>query len=326
MHRLGSAAQTDIAAPVWPGATARHLPAAALMATAILWGAGFVVTQIALDAGFSEGPAMMLRFGAAAVALLAAGGRRVFPVSRSELRCGALAGLLLFLGFYSQTAGQRLSTPSNCSLFTATSVIMVPFLAWAAHKRRPSPLLFLCAGVTMAGVAILGWSPGDGFAPGPGDALVLFAALCYACHITVLSGFSRKIPALRLTFLQTAFAALFFALAFSFSGRGALAGANWAKGLPAVLFLGLVCSCLCFFLQVWGQARCGAGKAAVIMAGEGLWGAVFSVAFGYEPLTGRMLAGGGMILGAVLLLESGVFLPRRGNGTAGNEGMEETGL
>lgn len=281
----------------------KHLPALALTLAAMIWGAGFISVQIALDSGFSEGMILFGRFFVAALALLAAAGRQMFPLSRRDLRCGLIAGFLLFLGFYVQTAGLRFTTPSNNGFFTATNVIMVPLIAWALQKKRPPAKLFFCSFMALIGFFVLAWNPGQGFSVNTGDLLTLLCAFFFACHIASLGVFSPLVEPMRLTFLQIVFAGGFSLAAFLLFDLPALPAVNWKSGLPAVIFMGLFPTCLCFLIQTWAQRKVSSGKAAVLLSCESLWCMIFSVLLGYEVFSLSMAAGGLIIVGAVSLLE-----------------------
>lgn len=287
----------------------KHLPTLALMLTAMIWGAGFMAVQIALDSSFSEGLILLCRFLVATLVLLVMGRKRLFPMSRQEVRYGLIAGFFLFLGFYVQTAGLRFTTPSNNGFFTATNVMMVPFIAWFLQKKRPSSKLFFCCLMALAGFYILAWNPEIGFSVNVGDMLTLLCAFFFACQIACLGVFSPRMDALRLTFLQIAFSGAFSLIAVLLFELPALSSANWKGGFPAVLFLGLFPTCFCFFVQTWAQGKTSSGKAAVVLSCESLWCMVFSVILGYERLTVQKVIGGLIIVGAVCLLELDLPLP-----------------
>lgn len=287
----------------------KRLPTLALMLVAVIWGAGFMGVQIALDSGFSEGFILLCRFGVAALLLLAVAHRRIFPIARADLIHSLIAGTLLFLGFYIQTVGLRFTTPSNNGFFTAANVMMVPFIAWALQKKRPPVKLIFCCLIALAGFFLLVWNPGQGFSFNAGDLLTLLSAFFFACQIAYMGIAAAKVELFRLTFLQMSVAFILSLASVAIFERPALAQAQWSSGLPAVLFLGIFCTCACFLMQAWAQSRTGSGKAAVIMSCESLWCMVFSVMLGYERLSAPMVAGGVAIVGAVCLLE--VELPGR---------------
>lgn len=303
------------------GVSGRRLPTLALILVSVVWGAGFMGVQIALDSGFPPGLILVLRFFIAAAVLAGAGAKHVFPLTKQEMRYGAWLGALLAAGYFIQTTGLRLTTPSNNGFFTATNVIMVPFVCWAFYRKKPPLKLFACCLLAVVGFFVLSWAPGAGFSVNLGDVLTLVGAFFFAWHISSLGNHSAEMDPTKLTFLQMIFAGGFSLIPLAFSDFSVLARADWMSGLLAVLFLGLMSTCLCSFLQTWAQARTSPGKAAVIMACESLWCMVFSVMLGYERFTVQMVAGGLIIVGAVCLLE--LEPPRRKKSEEGDGEDEE---
>lgn len=287
----------------------KRLPTLALVLATIIWGGGFLATQMVIDSGYSSGLIILLRFSMASALMLAIGAKRIFPLSRKELRDGFLAGLLLFLGFYFQTIGLRFTTPSNNGFFTATNVIIVPFIAWVVHKKRPPLKLFFCSCLALCGFFILAWNPGSGFSINLGDVLTLLSAFFFASHIVCVAVVSPGFDSVRLTFLQLLSCAILALVAFLAFDLHTLADIRFLEGLPPILYLALMSTLLCFLLQTWALGRMNPGQAAVVIATESLWCMVFSVLLGYEALSIPMVVGGVTIVLAVCLLE--VELPRR---------------
>jgi drug/metabolite transporter (DMT)-like permease len=70
-----------------------------------------------------------------------------------------------------------------------------------------------------------------------------------------------------------------------------------------ILYLGLLSTGLCFFLQSWAQRRLSPTRTAVILSCEGLFGGLFSVLWGYDSLTANFVLGGSIILISVILVQ-----------------------
>jgi len=60
--------------------------------------------------------------------------------------------------------------------------------------------------------------------------------------------------------------------------------------------------------QTWAQAHLSPTRAAIIMSMEPVFAAFFAVTFGDESATARLFLGGGLVLGAMLIVE---LVPRR---------------
>ena len=294
-----------------PGAKENGMPTAkrttliadaCLVLVAVIWGSGFAATQYAIDSNMSPLLLNAIRMLVATAALGLLFWRDVRAMKKSDLKYGAAAGVLLFLAFFTQTTGLSLTTPSNNAFITATNVVMVPFLSWIFLKKRPKNRVFALAVLCIAGTALLSYTAGQGFRFNLGDLLTLLCAALFAGHIAFLELATRHTDARLLSVLQMAVAVLSCAalLAFDFP---AIAVADYGRGLPALIYLGVFSTGLCFFLQTYAQRHTSGPKAAVILSMEGFFGCVFSVALGMEPVRWNMVVGGLIILTSVVLTE-----------------------
>ena len=82
-----------------------------LLLVAIIWGSGFVASQMALDANLSSAFIMFVRFAIATIII------GVFfykdlkaNMKKEHLKGGIVIGLFLFLAFYVQTVGLQYTT------------------------------------------------------------------------------------------------------------------------------------------------------------------------------------------------------------------------
>jgi len=276
---------------------------ALLFLIAIIWGAGFVFTQIAVRELVSLWLMLTLRFGIAAVCLLLFSWKRIFPITRQELKYGTVAGIFLFSGFYTQTIGIANTNLSNAGFLTAAYVIIVPLFSWILTKKKPPVRIVAAAVICLTGIYILNYRPGAGFLLSGGDWWVLGCAVFFACHVSYLGYCADKVDPLKLTFLQMLFVFLCSGVGMISFDLPLLPLADWKSGLIGVLYLGLLSTCLCIFLQTYVQRSAPPGKAAIIMSTESVWCAVFSVWWGYERASVPMVAGGLIIFGSVVLLE-----------------------
>lgn len=275
-----------------------------LILVAIIWGSGFIGIEIAIGANMSAFLIMAFRFTIASLVLLIVTRKELKSIKKSEWIKGSIAGILLFTGFYLQTIGQALTTVSNSAFITATYVIMVPFVAWIIAKQKPTLKTVVLAFAVLVGVGVLTINPSQGFKLNIGDVFILLCAVAFACHVAyveiAVSSSSPKI----ITFIQISVAAILSILGLFIFDSPAIAIANYAVGLPAVLFLGVFSTCLCFFMQTSAQKRTSAAKVGIILSTEGFFGTLFSILLGLEPLTTKIVVGGIIILTAVILTET----------------------
>ena len=78
-------------------------------------------------------------------------------------------------------------------------------------------------------------------------------------------------------------------------------GFDWA----AIAYMAVVSGAVAMIVQSWAQAHLAPSRAAITMATEPAWAALFSILFLGEALTWRMAVGGGLMLAAMVIVESG---------------------
>lgn len=272
--------------------------------TATIWGTGFIASQVAIDAQMSAALIMTLRFAIAALVMLAVCLPKLRRLCPRDLRMGGLAGVFLFGAFYAQIIGQQNTTVSHCAFLTATNVVMVPFIVWAVSRRRPAVRTFVLTATTLLGIGILSITPGSfSLSFHFGDAMTLLCALLFALHISTLGWATKGADVMLINLIQLATAAVISAVVLLLADRDAMAAANLQSGLPAVIYLGLFSTCLCYFLQTLAQKHTTPAQAGVLLSTEGLFGSVFSVLLGLEALTANLVVGGLVIMASILLME-----------------------
>lgn len=275
---------------------------AALLLVGLIWGGGFMATRIAVDEHLSAPLILAGRFLIAAVVFGCAFWKAIRQnISARAAAGGIVVGTFLFLGFSTQTLAMSGTTPSNAGFLTATNVVMVPFLWWMLAKKRPPARIIAACALCLCGIGALSLRF-DGFSFSVGDFLALICAFFFACHIVFTGLFSVRMDAKVLVFIQFATAAVLSVVSFLIFDRD-FAPLLRPNGFLSVAYLGVFSTCLCFFLQAVAQVHVPASKAALFLCTESLFCSVFSVMFGYEPLTIAMAAGGAMILGSVVLAE-----------------------
>ena len=275
---------------------------AVLVAITAFWGVTFVVVKdaVALADPFTF---LALRFCLGAALLTAVAWRGVR--GGALVRAGAGLGVLLFVGFAAQTSGLQYTTPARSAFLTGLSVLLVPFLSIAFHRHRPSPASLLGVALAVVGLWALAGAEQAPDAPPAlwkGDALTLLCALAFALHITLIERMARTHPNAPLVAVQLWTVALLSLATLAVLGpRLSSTPALWS----AVLITGVGGSAVALLLQAWAQARTTAVRAALVYALEPVFAAAYSVALGREELGPRELAGGGLIIVAVLVSELG---------------------
>ena len=276
----------------------------ALLTTAFIWGSGFIAVDYCLEVGFPPGMVNMLRFMIGAAALLLILNKKILTFTKAEIKTGIIAGFFFFVGFLFQAIGLQTIEVSSNALLTATNLLMVPFISRLVFKEKIAFRVFIAVFACFFGIAVLNWTE-SGFHMSFGDILTLICAFGFACHISWLgyAGGGDK-NEMHLTFIQLLTVGVFSSVYFFAFEMDQVAVTETVFGMGAILYLALFPTALCLFLQTFGQKRStSTAKSAVLLSLESLFGTVFSVLLGLEPVTLNLIVGGGIIFLSVLWFE-----------------------
>lgn len=279
----------------------------ALLTTAVIWGSSFVILKNAID-GLGVMWVLAMRFTISAVLLLALAGKRLRSMSRASVRGSVLIGVCLAAAYIVQTYGLKYTTPGKNAFLTTTYCVMVPFLAWLVYKRKPGLHNVAAAVLCVAGIGFVALDAGFGEV-NTGDVLTIFSGVFYALQIILMEQYISGCDSLSVSAVEFSTAAVICLVGtFAFEGTPVMPA---SEQIFAVLYLAVMCTALCFFLQAWGMKYTPSSTAAMIMTLEAVFGTIFSVILYHEQVTPRLLAGFALIFVAVVLSETGTELLKK---------------
>lgn len=232
--------------------------------------------------------------------------------STLPLRAGLELGSYLFVGSLLNLAALSYTSAPRSAFLVQLTTVFVPLLQrirgqYIAPSIWKACILAICGALVLANDAL-------SQAANVGDALSLLAAACYSAHVVRLDVVSSSASTLSLvdakTRTQVALAAVCVGL---FSGgdnvefvKGVFRGDEtwnwWLTTLIGALWVGGCTTSAATFLQVEGQARVGATRAAVFYASQPVWAALLSVLLQVDTLTVNEVLGGAMIVSAGVLV------------------------
>jgi len=272
---------------------------AAVVATCLLWGGTFVVIR---DTVAAIPPAALVawRFLLAGLAFtLVLLVRRRLP-ARDDVIGGMLSGACMVGGFWLQAEGLRWTSAGSSAFLTSAGTLLTAFWAWALLRQRPEPRLLAGIAVAFAGSALL--SLHDGLSLGRGELLTLAGAALFALQIVTISRFARAADPVALVALQSWTGA---AILMPFAGPPErLLAELHGDVLWRFAYLALGSSTLAALLQVVAQRTLSAGRIGLLFTLEPVFALLFAVSFGAERFEARWWFGAGLILAAVLLVET----------------------
>lgn len=272
-----------------------------LLSAAAIWGFAFVVVKNSLDV---VPPTYMLafRFTIAALLLAVICHRKLKGLQKTTVGQGAVLGFWLFFSYLVQTIGCQYTTAGKNAFLTSAYVIIVPFLCWLLFRKKPDACCVAAALLAIAGIGMLSLQ-GD-LSVNRGDLLTLLCAVGFALHMIYIDKYTQQGDPVVLTALQLAFAAGFSWLLAPFLDGAFPAGAFDADIIGAMLYLGIFSTMVGFLLQNVGQKYTSPDAASLLLSMESVFGVLFSTLLLGERMTGRMLAGCGLMFIAVVLAET----------------------
>lgn len=269
----------------------------ALFLTAMLWGSTFAIGKIATEV-FSASFIIALRFSVATIALIVVSAPLYKLLNKEYWIDGIWMGITLFISYILQVGGLAEDTSPGKSAFLCTTYcVMVPFFHWFATKKRPQLLHILCVFICLLGIGIL--SLRGGLEMSSGDILTVLSGVPGAINIVISSIACRnKNPLLLTTIELGVVAVLSWVCVLSTNTFPTEFPLNTVGG---VIYLGLVATALCLFLQSYGLKYAEASIAGMILSLESVFGVLFAIIIYHETVTLRMLVGFAVIFVAIVL-------------------------
>lgn len=286
-----------------------------LLLTAFIWGSSFIAQSKGADV---LGPFTFnaFRYALAVIALLPV----VFILSNKKkdkekttvltdeekkaqkkilILGGVATGVALFLGTSLQQYAMAFTTAAKAGFITTLYVILVPIVG-IFLKKKVRPLIWLCALMGVIGLYLLSIQPGT-FSIGRGDFFVLLCAFAFTGHILVIDYFSPKTDGVKLSCIQFAVvsAASFVAM---FLTETLVMSDVWTAIVP-LLYSGVLSSAVAYTLQIVAQKDADPTVASLILSLESVFAAICGALLLGESLSGREIAGCGIMFAAIVLAQ-----------------------
>ena len=268
-----------------------------LILVTVIWGGGFVASDMALGS-MKPFQIMMVRFLLASVlmGMISMGQHKKegeLENRAGAIKAGILMGIALFAGFALQIIGLQYTTPSKNAFLTALNVVIVPFIAFIILKKKVGMKGIIGAIMSVIGVALL--SLNGNLTLSLGDGLTLLCAVGFAFQIFFTGEFVKKYPASVLNMVQMITAFVLSAVSLVIFGENDLqvTTQGWLSGV--------ISTTVCYLLQTACQKYVDETKAAIVLSMESVFGTIFSIIILHEVITLRMVIGCAIILAAVII-------------------------
>lgn len=228
---------------------------------------------------------------------------------RRELIVGGIAcGVVLFAASYLQQAGITSYPPDTAvsgrsGFITALYMVIVALIGLFIGKR-PHPLVFVAAGVAVAGMWLLCVPEGfDNLYMG--DVLVFVCAIGYALHIIVIDRYTH-VDGVRLSRVQLLTSGALSLVCMALFEHSEL-GLVVAAAIP-ILYAGICSDGVAYTFQIIAQQTTDPTVASILMSLESVFAALGGWLVLSEALSPIELAGCALVFAAVILAQVPDFI------------------
>ncbi|SHJ24156.1 Permease of the drug/metabolite transporter (DMT) superfamily [Dethiosulfatibacter aminovorans DSM 17477] len=269
-----------------------------LFVVALLWGTTFVTSKVSLES-LPPFSIISFRFILATLLMGTIFRKDLKTIDRKDIKGGLCVGTMLFIAFATQLVALKYTEPGKQAFLAATYVIFVPFCVWALTRKKPDNKSFIGAFACFIGIGLLTLK--EGFSMGYGDSLTMLSSVFFAGHILTTEHFVKDSSPVKISVTQFGTVAI-MASAMSLMFEK-IEVAPSIGVIAMILYLGVFCSGIAYFLQTLGQKYTKSTHAAIIMSLEAVFGSILSVIFMHEIFTPRMIGGCVIIFGSILVIE-----------------------
>ncbi|MCL6590441.1 MAG: DMT family transporter [Firmicutes bacterium] len=270
-----------------------------LLTAAFIWGWSFIIVKWSvalLDPYFF----IMGRFLLAVIILGVIFHSELKKYWRACLKPGLILGLILGLAFIAQTWGMKYTSASASGFITSFSVVLTAVFAILIHRVFPPKTILLGILIATIGLVIIAFR--DNLMFQKGDLLTLVCAIFYALHVVYLSSFSRNLSAAALTLIQLMTVMLIAGFGFLFFGKHPVPFSSFSMlHWLSILYAGVLATAFAYLLQTKAQQKLSSFRAAVILAAEPLFAAIFATSLHFDPFSWRVIIGGLLIVAGIIL-------------------------
>ncbi len=305
-----------------PDTLLRRRAVGMLLLVTACWGVSFPLMKAAgmlvavhapsANTWFFTAMVLMPRYVLATLVLAVVLGPAWRTITKSEVRQGLLLGGFASGGMLFQADGLQFTAASTSAFLSQFYAILIPlWVAWRT-RRNPGVSVWICVGLVLVGVAILGRFDWHQLRLGRGESETLLASVFFMGQILMLErrefALNRVVPITLVMFLVQA--VVFTALSVATKPHWAAWVAPWESGAwwGFTLVLTVVCTLGAFLLMNRWQKEIGSTEAGLLYCMEpvfssglaavlpGLFSIWAGINYGNEGITSHLLTGGGCIL------------------------------
>ena len=205
------------------------------------------------------------------------------------------------MAYFTQTLGVMLEMPGKSHFLSSAYCVFVPFLGWIILKERPK--IYHIVAAVMCAVGIILVSLVGSFSISYGDSISIASSVFWAAQIIAIAKWGKDKDPVLITILEFVVCAV-LAWVFTLTMEDPFAIQWNAAAVGGVLYLGVVCSGICFLLQTIAQKTEDPTSVSIILSFENIFGLVFGAVFFGETFTPQSILGFTLMFLAIIIAET----------------------
>ena len=213
---------------------------------------------------------------------------------------GICCGLALCVASNLQQIGIQYTTVGKAGFITACYIIIVPVIGIFLRKKC-SPFIWIAVILSLCGLYLLCLTPGEGFAIGKGELLVLVCAFLFSIHILVIDHFSPLVDGVKMSCIQFFVCGILSGIPALLLEKPDLTDILAAK-VP-VLYAGIMSCGVAYTLQIIGQKNMNPTVASLILSLESCISVIAGWLILGQNLNSREIWGCILMFGAIILAQ-----------------------
>ncbi len=275
-----------------------------LLIVVALWGVAPVISKTIFEGGvYSPGILIAMRglFSIIAMAIVINKGFK--KVNKSYLIC-IPAGIILAAAYIFQFVGLKYTVPSKNTFLENISCITIPIFMFIFIREKPTWYSIVSALICVVGSLFLvgnGFNFLEFFKSGNllGDGLSAIGGLFFGLDIAFTKVFCKDKDPLLYVFFQLVVLTVIatgYSLIFETSVFDIFAFSFEILDILQVIFLGVVCTALCWVARAWAMKSIDAVTVSLLVPLSAVIASVLSICLKIEEFTWNLLIGGIIIL------------------------------
>lgn len=283
-----------------------------LLLTATIWGIAFVAQSVSMDyiGGFTFNSIRSLIGSLTLLPVILILNRTKPAEEKSRTQTassqktlitgGICCGIFLCLASNFQQFGIKYTTVGKAGFITACYIIIVPVIG-IFLKKKCSPFIWIAVILSLCGLYLLCLTPGEGFAIGKGELLVLICAFLFSIHILIIDHFSPLVDGVKMSCIQFFVCGILSGIPALLFEKPDFTGI-FAARVP-ILYAGIMSCGVAYTLQIVGQKNMNPTIASLILSLESCISVIAGWLILGQSLSTREVFGCILMFGAIILAQ-----------------------